>query len=57
MVNALGMAAVQIPWGETVPALASGAVELPPLSDVHVSTAAFVNESFGAKNSIIPSIS
>lgn len=26
MVNALGMAAVQIPWGETVPALASGAV-------------------------------
>ena len=26
MVNALGMVAVQIPWGETVPALASGAV-------------------------------
>jgi TRAP-type C4-dicarboxylate transport system substrate-binding protein len=26
MVNALGMSAVQIPWGETVPALASGAV-------------------------------
>ena len=26
MVNSLGMAAVQIPWGETVPALASGAV-------------------------------
>lgn len=26
MINALGMAAVQIPWGETVPALASGAV-------------------------------
>ena len=26
MVKALGMAAVQIPWGETVPALASGAV-------------------------------
>jgi TRAP-type C4-dicarboxylate transport system substrate-binding protein len=26
MVNLLGMAAVQIPWGETVPALASGAV-------------------------------
>ena len=26
MVNALGMVGVQIPWGETVPALASGAV-------------------------------
>ncbi len=26
MINLLGMAAVQIPWGETVPALASGAV-------------------------------
>ena len=26
MINALGMVAVQIPWGETVPALASGAV-------------------------------
>jgi TRAP-type C4-dicarboxylate transport system substrate-binding protein len=26
MINLLGMSAVQIPWGETVPALASGAV-------------------------------
>jgi TRAP-type C4-dicarboxylate transport system substrate-binding protein len=26
MLNAIGMAAVVIPWGETIPALASGAV-------------------------------
>ena len=29
MLNAIGMAAVMIPWGETIPALASGAVAVP----------------------------